>query len=263
MDIELYIERVEQYAQGTMPEAERLAFETELSSNAELREALDLFRLSEEVIEQGVAAQLRKQMQGWSDSDTAAAAPTLTASKVNMRPMWMRLAAAASVALILGWFSVQWVSRDYSDEALFSAQYEAPTSGTFRGGATTENALETGFKALENNDLQAAEDFFKTIAPDQERYAEAQFYLGHTANQLGHYELAIYAFKTCIQRNEAKFREKAEWNLVLSYVAAKQTDSADFNTLLHNIANDPNHAFQKKAVELQGKLGSFWRKIGG
>ena len=42
MDLELYIERVEQYAEGLLPDAERLAFEAELAANAELRQALDL-----------------------------------------------------------------------------------------------------------------------------------------------------------------------------------------------------------------------------
>lgn len=261
MDLELHIERVERYAEGQMPEAERRAFEAEMAANAELRQALDLYRLGQEVIEQGVEAQLRQQLQGWAASDTDTAAAPLTARRVTMRPMWVRLAAAASVALILGWFSIQWASRDYSDEAIFAAQYEAPEPTSFRAGVTIYNPLETGFKALENKDLQAAENFFKSIQPDQERYAEAQYYLGHTAGQLGHYDVAIAAFQAAMERREAKFQEKAEWNLLLTYVAAKQTDRADFQNLLNRIAADQNHAFQKRAVELQVKLGSFLRKI--
>lgn len=264
MDLELYIERVEQYAEGLLPDAERLAFEAELAANAELRQALDLYRLGQEVIEQGVEAQLRQQMQGWakSDVDTSAETPPLTAKRVTMRPMWVRLAAAASVALLLGWFSMQWASRDYSDEAIFAAQYEAPATSTFRAGTTIYNPLETGFKALENNDLQAAEDFFKSIPPDHERYAEAQYYLGHSAGQLGRYDVAIAAFQASIERREARFQEKAEWNLLLTYIAAGQTDRADFQNLLNRIADDPNHAYQKRAEALQGKLGSFLRKLG-
>ena len=244
-----------------MPEAERSALEAELATNAELRQALELYRLGQEVIEQGVEAQLRQQLQGWaaSDSDTAAATPPVIARRVTMRPMWVRLAAAASVVLVLGWFSIQWASRDYSDEAIFAAQYEAPETSSFRAGVTIYNPLETGFKALENNNLQAAEDFFKSIPPDYERYAEAQYYLGHSAAQLGHYELAITAFQASIQRNEAKFQEKAEWNLLLTYVAAGQTKNADFESLLNRIAKDPGHAYQKQAEELEEKLGSFLR----
>ena len=254
MNLELYMERVEQYAQGTMPEAERLLFEAELATNADLRQAFELYHLGQEVIEQGVEAQLRLQLQGWAKSDTDTAAAPMTARRVTMRPMWVRLAAAASVALLLGWFSIQWADRNYSDEA--------PESSSFRAGVTIYNPLEAGFKALENNDLQAAEAFFRSIPTDHERYAEAQYYLGHTASQLKHYDLAIGAFQASIQRNEAKFQEKAEWNLLLTYVAAGQTKNADFQALLNRIASDPNHAYQKKAEALQGELGSFWRRLG-
>lgn len=263
MDLELYMERVEQYAQNTMPEADRRVFEAELAANPELQEALDLYQLGQEVIEQGVAAQLRMQLQGWdkSGSDTAAAAPTMTAGRVNMRPMWIRLAAAASVALVIGWFSVQWAGQHYSDEAIFAGQYETPDPSTFRSGTAMENPLEPGFRALEDNNLQAAENFFKNVSPDQERYAEAQFYLGHTATQLEHYDLAIDAFKTCIQYNEVKFREKAEWNLLLTYVAAERTDDPDFQNLLNSVAGTEHHSYRREATQLKRELESFWRKI--
>lgn len=259
MDLELYMERVEQYAQGTMPASDRAVFEAELTANPDLREALDLYRLGQEVIEQGVEAQLRSQLQGWAKSESGTAAPTMTAGRVNTRALWIRLAAAASVLLILGWFSVQWAGERYSDEALFSSQYESPEAGTFRSGTAMENPLEPGFKALEDGRLQAAEDFFKSVSPNQERYAEAQYYLGHAAMQLGHYNLAVDAFKACIQRNEVKFKEKAEWNLLLTYVAAGQTNDPDFRNLLDTMRNDNGHSYQREATQLNKKLGSFWR----
>ena len=259
MDVERYMERVEQYTLGTMPPAERAAFEAELATNTELRDTLDLYRLGQEVIEQGVEASLRSKMQGWASAETAA--PPMTASRVNLRPMWIRLAAAASVVLVLGWFSVQWSSRNYSDEALFAGQYATPEASTFRSGAAMENPLEPGFIALEDKQWKAAENFFKTVSPDQERYAEAQYYLGHAALQLGHYDLAKDAFQSCIRKNEVKFSEKAQWNLLLTYVAAGETDDADFRQLLDAIRNDQGHSYQREAQALYGKLGSFWRRI--
>ncbi len=263
MDLELYMERVEQYTRNTMPEAERRFFEAELAVNPDLQEALDLYLLGQEVIEQGVEAQLRLQLQGWSKSasETTTAAPTMTASRVNTRPMWIRLAAAASVALIIGWFSVQWAGSNYSDEAIFAGQYKAPDPSTFRSGTAMENPLEPGFRALEDGNLRAAEDFFKNISPEQERYAEAQFYLGNTAVQLEHYDLAIDAFNACIQRNETRYRERAEWNLLLTYVAAEQTDDPNFRNLLNSVIETEHHSYRREATKLKKDLESFWRKI--
>ena len=124
-----------------------------------------------------------------------------------------------------------------------------------------ENPLEPGFIALEDKQWKAAENFFKTVSPDQERYAEAQYYLGHAALQLGHYDLAKDAFQSCIRKNEVKFSEKAQWNLLLTYVAAGETDNADFRQLLDAIRNDQGHSYQREAQALYGKLGSFWRRI--
>lgn len=263
MDLELHMERVEQYTQNKMTEAERRFFEAELAVNPDLQEALNLYRLGQEVIEQGVEKQLRLQLQGWakSESESTTAAPTMTASRVNMRPMWIRLAAAASVALIIGWFSVQWAGSNYSDEAIFAGQYQAPDASTFRSGTAMEHPLEPGFRAIEENKLQVAEDFFKTFSPEQERYAEAQFYLGHTALQLKHYDLAIDAFSACIQRNEVKFREKAEWNLLLTYVAAERTDDANFKNLLNTVAGTEHHSYRLEATKLKKDVESFWRGI--
>ena len=141
--------------------------------------------------------------------------------------------------------------------------YQAPDPSTFRSGTAMENPLEPGFRALEENRLPAAEDFFKGISPDQERYGEAQFYLGHTAMQLKHYDLAIDAFKASIQRDEVKFREKAEWNLLLTYVAAGRTDDADFKHLLDTVVETQHHSYRREASQLKGDLGSVWRRIGG
>ena len=54
MDLELYIERIEQYETGAMSAADRSAFEIELASNTALRQAHALFLQANDVIEQGI-----------------------------------------------------------------------------------------------------------------------------------------------------------------------------------------------------------------
>jgi hypothetical protein len=56
-----------------------------------------------------------------------------------------------------------------------------------------------------------------------------------------------------------KFKEKAEWNLLLTYVAAGQTNDPDFRNLLDTMRNDNGHSYQREATQLNKKLGSFWR----
>ena len=150
MNIEPYIERIEQYETGALPAAERAAFESELVANSELRQALALFRQANEVIEQGIEHSLRAQLRSWNG---AVAETPMTVAKpvggrvVRMRSTWIRLAAAASVALLIGWFGVRWANSQYSDQALFAAQYEKPADSAFRSGAAAERPLQPGFDA--------------------------------------------------------------------------------------------------------------------
>lgn len=264
MDLELYFDQLEAYEEGRMPEAERAAFEAKLAADAELRQALHHYRLSRETVEQGIEDTLRSQLESWAAAETA---PDITMEEarpkariVAMRPRWIRLAAAACMVLLAGWFLLQWAGRGYSDEGLYSASYELPSGPALRAGGALENPLETGFKALENKDFQAAEDFFKTIPTDHERYGEAQYYLGHAELQLKKYDQAIDAFQAVVRQNEAKFREKADWNLALTYVAAHRTKDMAFKNLLAFMVNDQGHAYHRQAVALEKKLGSFLRK---
>ncbi|MEO6037371.1 MAG: hypothetical protein ABIQ93_03090 [Saprospiraceae bacterium] len=254
MDLELYIDRIEQYETGVLPAADRAAFESELGHNAELREALALFRQANEVVEQGIENSLREELQSWN----VAAERPMTVTRSNLRSTWLRLAAAASIALLMGWFGYHWAHSQYSDQAIFAGQYEKPTDSTIRGHGA-ERPLQPGFDALAEGNLPLASAFFSSIPTGDEYYAEAQYYLGHTALQQRQYAAAITAFGHTADRPASKFREKAAWNRVLAYLAAGRTEEPVFQTYLGQIAADPAHSYQAQAQDLQKKLHSFWR----
>ncbi len=263
MNIELYIERIEEYETGTMSAAERAAFESELVTNAELRQALALFQQTNDVIEQGIENSLRSQLQTWNEEEATATPMTVTTPVggrvVQMRSTWVRLAVAASVALLIGWFGVRWAHSQYSDEALFAAQYEKPADSSFRSGGAADRPLQPGLDAWMAGDLNKATLFFGDISPDDDHYAEAEYYLGHVALQQQQYDLAIAAFGLSAQQGPTRFKEKAEWNRVLTYLAAGRTKDADFLLFLGQLANRTGHSYQEQAQDLQGKLGSVWR----
>jgi len=262
MDISLYIERIEQHETGAMNAAERSAFEAELAGNADLRQAQALYIQANEVLEQGLENKLRHQLQDWA-SETAQVPMTATktpAKVVSMQSTWMRMAIAASVALLIGWFGFQWAGSQYSDQALYSGNYEKPNDSVFRaGGAGEEHPLQTGYDAMKANNMEAAATFFSSVLTDNDYFSEAQYYLGHANLQQQKYDAAITAFNQCKARSSSKFKEKAEWNLLLAYIAVGKTGDTEFKTLLDETANDPAHSYQLKAKELKRDLGSFWR----
>jgi len=257
MDLELYIERIERYESNAMSVAERRDFEAELAANNDLQEALALYRQSNEVIEQGVENQLRAQLQEWAQAETQA--PTVASKKVSMNVTWGRLAIAASVALLLGWFGWQYTSSQYTDSALYAAYYEKPVTSNLRSGANTAHPFQAGFEALESNNGATAVNFFSAITNDNERYAEAQYYLGHSYLSLKQYDSAIAAFQRCADSQDIRFQEKGAWNMLLTYVAAGRTEDPVFKALLQAMAGSPDNGNQAKAKKLQQQLNSIWR----
>ena len=257
MNLERYIDRLEQYETGAMTSAERAGFERELAENAELRQALALYRQANDVVELQVENTLRTQLQHWAVADT----PTGTSRGrvVSLRTTWVRWAAAAAAALLLGWYGLHWAGNRFSDPALYASFYEKPTDSGFRAGSSGAHPLQTGFDALQAADFPRAIAFFSNIPADNERYAEAQYYLGHAALQSGQFDTAIAAFQAAAGRDEPKFREKAEWNLLLAYLAAGRDEDPTFRTLLNRVAETPAHSFSDQAKELRSKLSSVWR----
>lgn len=255
MDMTLYIERIEKYEAGTMDAAERDAFETELASNAELRQARAIFLQTGDVLEQAIENTLRSQLQDWAKEEAKPAGGKV----VSMSATWVRLAAAASVALLLGWFGWQWAGTQYSDQALFASHYEKPVDQAFRAG-NTQHPFQSGFEALQTGNLNAAVAFFNNIASNDDRYDEAQYYLGHSYLQLKSYADAIKAFTRAADGQDARFKEKAEWNLVLTYLEAGMVNEPAFTTLIKEMVDNTGHSYHTQAVQLQQELGSFWRR---
>ncbi|NUO01967.1 MAG: hypothetical protein HUU01_15290 [Saprospiraceae bacterium] len=265
MNYDLYIERIDQYATGTMSDRERAAFEAELKENRELQEILALYRESEEVIEQSIENNLRAQLNTWAEENRAVQ-PVATgkqeAKVISLRTMVTRWAVAASVLLIAGFFFLYQSSQSLSDSALYAANYEAPDGSLLRGEAP-EDPLSQGAEAFSNKNYAVARTFFNQIPPTVPSFAEAQYFLGHIALQEQQYDEAIAAFDKAVQANDIRITDKAEWNMVLTYVAAGRTENATFKTLLAALAGNVNHSYYEQAKELEGKLGRFGRRFVG
>lgn len=256
MNLELYFDRIEQYESGALTEPERADMERELLENADLRQALALYRQTNEAIELHIENNLRNQLQEWA----AAEAPQTRGRIVTMKTVWVRWAAAAAVALLLGWVGFRWAGTQYNDPALFVAYYEKPADSAFRAGTGADHPLQPGFEALQNNRLVEAAAFFSAIPAGNERYAEAQYYLGHATLQQQQYDAALTAFANAASSNETKWRDKAEWNRLLTFLAAGRTTEPAFANLLNQVADAPDHSFAKPAKALRAKLGSVFRQ---
>lgn len=85
-----------------------------------------------------------------------------------------------------------------------------------------------------------------------------------------HYGDAIARYEDFLAKNAQnteggavkKRIEFAEWKLTLVYyVSNDKTKNTRFLALLNQIAQNPNHAYHTKAVELKQKVNSFWGRL--
>ena len=258
MNLDQHIERIEAYLEGQLSAEANQAFEAELNTNTELRQAYDLYRLSLDAVEVAIADDLRSQMKVW-DEESAQSAPASTLKVSSGGRRWMMpLAAAASIALIIGFATTIWLPGKYSDSTLASGAYELPTLPTVRGAAD-EAAFQVAYTTFAEKDYTTAAHALSAVPATNNRYLEARYFLGHAYYQSGDFAAAITAFDEVSTAGDPRYSPQAQWYSVLSKLAAHQT-GADFTAALQAIAGMEGHPFRGEAVELQEKLNSYWRK---
>lgn len=264
MDIEIYIDQIEKYAAGEMAADESAAFEKELASNEGLRQAYRLYRLSGEVVEVSVEDDLRNTLKNWSEADQSGQKMAGGAKVISMNRRLYALAAAASVLLLVGFFSWNFARQNYSNAALAEAFHEAPQASAFRGnGATEVLDFEKGLSAFEQKNYAGAIKILEAVPSDNSRYYEAQLFIGNSYFELKNYGEAEAVFQKLIASGDVRFLEKSEWALLLSRLAERGPEDSEFLDLFDKIRNDEGHSFHSDAAALEQQLNSFWKKIAG
>lgn len=250
-------DRIEAYLFGQMSAEENAAFEREVAGNPELAAELEQQRLEHRAMELMLRDELKANLQSWKAEKEALAAPASdTGAKVvsmgSNRRLLYRIAAAASVLLIIGFFSRQFFAGA-NHEQLALQYFEGSESG-YRGDGTF-HPLDPVYDAMNRQNWHAA-----LLALDQlpagrggfrntmlQLRAECQFHLKDYAGAITTFEnlLAVHP--------PAEIREKAEWDLLMAYLAEGKHPSEQ-KRLLNQLIEDTGHPYHGKAVELKGAL---------
>lgn len=255
-------DQIEAYLSGDMNETAAAAFDKKVANNPVLAAAVDRHLLAHDAIEIMIEENLRAEMKNWSGTENKSAKIHQIGQAKGggkVRRLFYSLAAAASVAIVVGFFGLQFSTNNYSNAALSEGAYHFDFSTT-RSTNTTESPLAPGLKAYEAANFTEAIQYFQNIAPTNPQYKEAQFYLGHSLYQNKDYNKATNVFQTVITANDIHYKEAAEWYQIVSYLAAKKQDN-NFTTLLNQLVIDEGHTYHNNAVELNNKLNSFWRTL--
>ena len=263
---EAQLEYVEAYVGGSLSDEAAATFEANMETDPTLADMVTQQQIAQDAIELLIENDLRATLNGFKAETEVTATEAPTATKVvDMQPrvakrrsLMPRLAAAASIALILGFFTLQFNGN--SNQALLEgnyAEYSMPEVNR-SGDATAINPLATGLDAYKAGDYAAAIAFYKTIPTSNSRYNEAQYYLAHSYHKKEAYTEAIKQFGKVITIGDVRYVEQAEWYQLLSYVANDQLDN-NFDQLLNKLLSDETHSYHQKAQKLNTHSNSWWK----
>lgn len=265
---EANLTNIEAYVGGTLNDSATQAFEARMEEDADLANTVEAYGVGEDAVEMLIENNLRaelKQLQ--SESSAAKVVPmapkerklrVATKQPAKRRNLFSSLAAAASVALLLGFFTFQ--NFPSTDALLVEHSTFVMPEANRSGDETVVHPLTIGMEAQKKGDYTTAIDFYKNIPADNTRYSEAQFFLGHTYYEKGAYSEAIDQFGKVAAAGDIRYKEQAEFYQLLSYVANGQED-ADFDKLMNKIIADEGHDAHEKAKDLNSGLNNWLRQL--
>lgn len=180
-------------------------------------------------------------MSDWNKEETAPKAENKGEAKVvGMRPIFRRLAVAASVLILLFAGANWYAGANYSDEQIIKGLYESTRSQNVMG---------------ENQNSEREID---------QKYQEA-----HQQFQNGDYSNALLSFDQLLKEIPSSelddftanyYQENIEWNRVLAQIGANSPDN-EVQASLDAIKAKDGHDYQDEAQALESKLNSFWKRL--
>ncbi len=232
-----FFEQIEAYLEGAISK-ETLRELAKAEGVKDLDEAIRWFEDSQTAIEAaGLRAQLQEALPKVAQKETQVR---------RLRPIRTILAAAASVLIIV----VAYFGFVRDNEPGLYAKYEYVDPGLpVLMSQSKDHMLYDAMTYFGEGNYEVAAEKLIQI---QDQYAGSDtlsYYLGASLLYQGQTEEARTALQPVTEMEDSRFREKAEWLLVLT--ALKEKDEEKARSALQRILEQPDHAFIEEAKQLQ------------
>lgn len=253
--------KIEDYLFGDLSETDKKQFETDITTNTNLKKEVSLHKMEHQTMELMAQKDLKSQLNQWKQEKNAPAQKqeTKVVSINRTRRLLVRFAAAASVLLLVSVFTGNLLSTDNATLAGNFFEETAISDRANKGDATNlPEVLIPGVQAMQAGDYQKAVDLLSQI--NIPAYKEtAQVLQAECYFQLKNYQKTINTSNPLTNSSDDSIKEKAEWYLILSHIALEETTKA--KELLQPILQNKDHSFYPYAKDLEKDLGSFWQNF--
>lgn len=247
-------DRIEAYLLGQMTASEAQSFEQELAQDSSLAQALKAQEMEHRAMELLLQNELRANLNAWKAekaSTAQEAAPTAQQTaptmQVSRRNFW-RIAAAASVVLLIGFFNRNLFLGNDAHNTALNALGEGLSME--RGAVRGDTQWDAAAQAYQRKDYRATLDALERL--DAPEYQDQIGLLkGECQLRLGEYAAAIAQFKGIVDTSKNPvYLEQAEWGLLLAYYSEGKHPE-EVTRLRDKILADGEHPFYGKAKGLK------------
>ena len=242
---EKLIEKMEDYIHGNLSVAEREQFETEMATDEQLRQEVELHRQLISSVETESLRQLLDQIHEKNfEAETKIVA-------MPRRRSYFPMAIAASVALLIlaGWwvFNLQTSSPESVYAAYFTPAEGLPTTL----GYSTNTDFAEGMVSYKLEEYAEALEYWQPLLEADPTNDTLNYYVGVTSLADEQSDSAIDYLTTVVNSEQSSFRTSAQWYLALSYLKSDQREQA--KSLLKDLANRDN-PYQSQSSEILQKI---------
>lgn len=244
---EQYFEKIDAYHYGRLTQEERVAFEQEIAQNPDLAELVRVFQLEHQATELLQKDQWKERFDRWDKEDED------SPKVIPLRRRIIPIAAAASVLLVIG-FAVWSIWNPLQNNEALATSFLDETSMIERSvGTVVPEVLQPGLEALATEDYSQAVELLQQATGTEYEFL-AILYTGKAYFKQKDYAAAISTFEGLTSSDApAMEKEKAEWYLLLSRIAAGESGS-QVERLFDKILTNPEHEFYPDAKKINEQM---------
>lgn len=247
-------ELVDAYLHGELAEAEQEAFESRVSEDPELAEALQLQKdaaMAFDILDREGKKAFLQQLE-----------PASRKRNLFSNKLWV---SSAATLLILFAFSFVFANLKYNPDSLIADAFEVPDASLFKSENQPISTFQDAIVAYQSDNFLQAQDLFSTALSYEKninldslmKYEKAYFFLGISFLKNGQGQDSREIFS--LIRQNGTLTQSAGWYEALSLLQLGQKEQAQI--LMTSIVNDPEHEYHQEAQKLTRRLKSKWNKL--
>lgn len=286
--MEKFNDKIQDYVDNMLPDTERQAFESEMTTDTQLAQEVRLFQDLIKGMDVATDTDLRKTigsvqqrlaLENFFDEEIStevvvekpqkeAIIRSLNVEKTATirRMSTYQWAAAASVLLLIA--IGLWLLQPNKKDSLFNETYTAYfqsetkklndvyteiTTPSFATDKVRNESLKGALDAYQAKNYGAAETQFQAHLLNFPNDMDAQFYMAQTFMNLNNTQNAVALLENLLKNAPNRWEKDAKWYLALNYLTMKEKRESALDSL-REIRQTPTSPYQAKAADMLKKL---------